>query len=345
MLIWKTITGKLVDLSRKEQEILDIEYENLQYFLHTGHDLGLHPDNKRQALRSYKEIKRREYPILIGKGMLKLEEKPTTICRYRVRIPIGLSKYGLWCTFKSYFTEWSSVELCRSKLYRRDGEYYLYITIRKEVALKKTYSHILPVDLGIRNSAVTVSPSGKPRFYGRRLRRIRGWWFYIHRKLGRKAKKWRNRESRQITDQLHKIARDIVEQAVRYDALIVLGDLRGIRKKKMGTGRRLKRLMSHWPYHRLKSYIVYKANWKGIAVVEIDEGYTSKICSGCGALGRREIQGLFKCPSCGLELNADVNAARNIRARGYMLLAGGDVTRPITLKAVSGVQGTSNRFM
>jgi len=77
----------------------------------------------------------------------------------------------------------------------------------------------------------------KPKFYGRRVREVRGKYFWLRRKLGR-AKKLRaiekigRKERRIVSDELHKVARDIVEEAEKHDAMIAIGDLEGIRKIK-----------------------------------------------------------------------------------------------------------------
>lgn len=55
----------------------------------------------------------------------------------------------------------------------------------------------------------------------------------------------------------------------------------------------------------------------GKKVIAVDPKYTSQTCSKCGhvAADNRKTQAEFKCQSCGFELNADWNAARNILHR------------------------------
>jgi len=49
-------------------------------------------------------------------------------------------------------------------------------------------------------------------------------------------------------------------------------------------------------------------------VVSVDPRYTSQRCSKCGHVHRRNrpTQSLFRCQSCGYEVNADLNGARNV---------------------------------
>ena len=57
----------------------------------------------------------------------------------------------------------------------------------------------------------------------------------------------------------------------------------------------------------------YKAEQTGTTVIKVNPAYTSQMCSGCGEIVKKELNvRIHKCVSCGLELDRDVNAARNI---------------------------------
>ncbi|MBI2504050.1 MAG: IS200/IS605 family element transposase accessory protein TnpB [Candidatus Latescibacteria bacterium] len=59
----------------------------------------------------------------------------------------------------------------------------------------------------------------------------------------------------------------------------------------------------------------YKVEETGGEVVVVNPRNTSQACSGCGALVPKNLKvRLHSCPDCGLVLNRDVNAARNILA-------------------------------
>ena len=66
----------------------------------------------------------------------------------------------------------------------------------------------------------------------------------------------------------------------------------------------------------IRNQLVYKAEWAGKQLVEVDPRRTSRICSGCGAVDPDSRQGKsYACRQCGLSIDADVNAARNILKR------------------------------
>jgi len=60
------------------------------------------------------------------------------------------------------------------------------------------------------------------------------------------------------------------------------------------------------------------------AVVFVDPRFTSQQCRVCGHISpeNRESQAVFRCVECGHEDHADVNAAKNILARGLLLATG-----------------------
>jgi transposase len=76
--------------------------------------------------------------------------------------------------------------------------------------------------------------------------------------------------------------------------------------------------LRHWTYFDLQTKIKYKAEERGIEVIEIDPMYTSQRCSCCGYIDdkNRKSQSEFHCVNCGYDRNADYNASQNISIRG-----------------------------
>ena len=66
----------------------------------------------------------------------------------------------------------------------------------------------------------------------------------------------------------------------------------------------------------IRSQLQYKAEWAGRVIVLVDPKYTSQICSNCGIKDKTNRDGEhFHCKSCGLDIDADLNAAINILRR------------------------------
>jgi putative transposase len=121
---------------------------------------------------------------------------------------------------------------------------------------------------------------------------------------------------------LHNVSAKIVLQAKLNKQAIVMEDLRGIRKlyqKGKGHGRDYRFRMNSWSYAELGRQVEYKAEWDGVPVIYVRPFGTSTKCSVCGHQVLSEENRLLHCPNCGLTIDRDVNAARNIVTRGLRL--------------------------
>lgn len=338
MLVTKIIKCKIFEPTKLKYSLLNQEYQNLQIFLKESRDLGLYSANKQQANRFYKKIKlNKEYPLSIRKDLIKIKKTNHKLSKYWVRIPVKLRRSGLWLAIKPHHEIKKEYEICESKILKKRHDFYLYLTIKKRVKLRKLYSSILAIDLGERVMATTVlSISQKPTFYGKEIRGIRRHYAWLRKRLGKKKllkiiKKISNKEQRKINDILHKISKTIITTSRHEHGLIVLGDVKEIRKD--SKGRKFNRILNSWAYYKLTKMIEYKANWEGIKVIKINERGTSHTCSRCGSKGYRSYQGLFKCANCGYQANADYNGAKNILKRSleYISNDGVEVNQPLTL--------------
>ncbi len=89
---------------------------------------------------------------------------------------------------------------------------------------------------------------------------------------------------------------------------------------------------------QLERFMAYKTHTD-----KIDPKYTSQLCSHCGVVRKanRKSQSVYHCSECGMDKNADVNAAVNIRDKGLAKIAvfgddasagGGSVDLPRPMK-------------
>ena len=323
-----TIQCGIVKLTKFKQEVLEREYNNLQKLLQ-GKDVPLYSANKQQALRYYKKIKQKEYPISLRKDLIDLQKSKTF---WFLKIPVKGVRGGLKVPIKPHREFPKNFTLCESKIIRKNNHFIAMLTIKFDTPKLRKCSSILAVDLGERFTATAVLLQDmnvmKVQFYGREIRGIRRHYSWLRKRLQERGltkdvKRIGNKESRRVNDTLHKISTDIVNLADSANSCIVLGDLKGIRKSTSNKGKRLRRIVSNMPYYKLTKMIEYKAQMLGIPVIQINEAYTSRECHVCGEIGKRLHQGVFICDRCG-EWNADYNGARNIAKRltGYMLVSG-----------------------
>ena len=329
---------------RAVQDALQLEKEGLD-FLPMYDNLPIHSHMKADSLKNYNRLCKKEQPISIRKGSFKIERRNNKLAKYWLRIPCfdyikmrgyqNSSKKKLWVAIKPHMDIPDDVTFAESKIIKKGTDFYFHLTIQKDIVLKTSYSSVLGVDLGIRRIAsVCDLCNGHTRFYGKKLRAVRGKYFYLRKKLGEKKllkviKRIGNKEKLISNHLLHEISRDIVENAKKTNSAIIIGKLKGIRKQKHGKGRKFGRKLNSFPFYKLTNMIKYKALWEGIMTTEVSEAWTSQTCSQCGERGTRT-QGLFKC-SCGYEDNSDRNGAINIAKRGlgYISKSGVDTELPI----------------
>jgi len=326
-MLQRTIHAKLILDRKGKREAIAREYWAWQCQLQ-GSDECLYSATKQQAERFKQRIKKqnhcglkmREYPMIMRRDCVKVQQRKDSLFRWWIRIPVHPE--SVWTPIQLPYEQETLLkdELRECKLLRgEDGEWYMNIIVQKQAHLKRKYATILPVDMGIRKLATTIENSN-PHFYSKRVRSIRGHYFRLRRSTGkpRIIKKWKHAEQRSVQHEVHVITRRIVEQAKRANAVIVIGDLKGIRGQ--NRGRSFNRRLSSQPFYLFKQLLTYKANWAGIRVLMVPEAYTSQICHRCGVRGQR-VAGRFSCPNCGLVCDADVNGAWNIGKRAHGLLA------------------------
>ncbi|BAB60065.1 hypothetical protein [Thermoplasma volcanium GSS1] len=85
------------------------------------------------------------------------------------------------------------------------------------------------------------------------------------------------------------------------------------KKKKKGKEKKFRRELGSWSAVELEKFIEYKAEDAGKKVIYINPKYSPQKCSRCGYVSKENRHdSVFKCKNCGFELNADLNASRNI---------------------------------
>ena len=192
---------------------------------------------------------------------------------------------------------------------------------------KRRIERVLGVDLGIRQIAVLSSSDGKiNEFYGSEdLSKHRE--LIQRREKLQKEKRGDNKkyqalqrlsgkDERFIDNINHNISKDIVEKAKHHSCIMAIKNLKGLRDG--ATSKELRKMLHRWSYRDLSRKIEYKAEAAGIPLKYVDPHKTSKNCSKCGKENKVGKSKQYKCGNCGIKLNRDLNAARNIAARNSL---------------------------
>jgi IS605 OrfB family transposase len=230
----------------------------------------------------------------------------------RMELPFRVPDYA-----RKYITgKTASADL----IYKR-GRWRLHVVVTLPAPAITPTDTIVGVDLGVVRPAVTSNN----RFLGARCwREQEARIFRLRRKLQAKGTRSAKRHLRKLSGKLFRQRRDHdhvlskrITQATPPGGTIVLENLTDLRRRvKQRHGQQARRLHG-WSFAQLQQFTRYKAEDRGQRVVLVDPRKTSQTCSRCGhtAKANRLNQAVFCCQSCGVHLNADLNAARNIAAK------------------------------
>jgi len=252
----------------------------------------------------------RMHAVLPRLGRLKLHESARKLAR---RIEAGTARI-------------------LSATVRRDrGRWHVAFTVEVDRA-ERTPARpdaTVGVDVGIKNLAVlsTGELVPNPRHLNAASRRLRTLARRLSRRQGpdrrtrqQPSRRWQ-RTQKQLgraharvanlrRDGLHKLTTRL---AATY-ATIVVEDLN---VAGMLANRRLARHIADAGFGELRRQLTYKTGWGGGRLLVADRWYpSSKTCSGCGTVKTKLAlsERTYRCQACGLVLDRDLNAARNLAA-------------------------------
>ena len=256
--------------------------------------------NKKSARRSLGWIPFKKIAIKYANGYVQYGKH-----QFRVWDSYGLSQYSV--------KTGSFVEDAR-------GRWYVCLVVESSKIVKITSTKAIGIDLGLKDIATCSDDTviSNPKFYrkyeqklgiaqrARNKKRVRA----LHAKIGNCRK-----------DYLHKSSTMLVKK----NALIVIGDLSA--KKLVKT--KMAKSVLDTGFSALKTMLKYKCENAGVLFEEVNERFTTQICSCCGEIttgspkGRADLRiRVWEC-ECGSINQRDLNSAKNILALGHKRLAVG----------------------
>lgn len=232
----------------------------------------------------------------------------------RVLVPVIMGKYQR--------EQYTHAKGQSDLVLRKDGKWFLLVTVDVPEGTPIPATDFLGVDLGIVNlatdsegekhSGAAVECHRKRRATARKQYQRKG-----TKNAKRRLKQMAGRQRRFQTQTNHEISKTLVEKAKTLGVGIALEDLSGIRDRLEDTvSKRFRRRLGNWGFFQLRSFVTYKARRAGVLTETVDPRNSSRTCNVCGHCEKanRSDQETFRCKQCGHSTNADLNAARNIRA-------------------------------
>ena len=230
-------------------------------------------------------------------------------------------------------------KICSITLSRKpNNQYYVSVNYSYEQEeikkVKITKEKTVGIDRGI---STTATCSNGDVFNLEPMNKLNDRIKFYQKKLSKKKKGSNNRNKIRIKlaklhnkkanikkDFNHKLSHYLVKNHnyIIMEELKVKDMIRKEDKLKSSLNRNI--LENNWG--QLKQFVDYKAKWYGKHFETVNPKDTSRKCSSCCYIDLRNRKGkYFKCLSCGHEMDADLNAAINIKEAGLALLACGEI--------------------
>lgn len=213
-----------------------------------------------------------------------------------------------------------------ARIVEKNGRWYLSVVRPEIIEPPNNGLPVVGIDLGVTNLAVLSDGTiySNPKALAREQRKIK----ILQRRKDKKERGSSNRKKAQKKfaraharvanirlDNQHKVSTAITKN----HGLVVIESIKMTNLTKKGKGKKgLNRALSDAALGQFRDMIEYKGKRFGCEVRLVNPAYTSQMCSKCGHTerGNRRSQSSFVCLKCGFVLNADLNAAINIKVAG-----------------------------
>ncbi len=209
-------------------------------------------------------------------------------------------------------------QIKRVRIVRRADGYYVQFGVQVTRAIVHLPTgRQIGIDLGL--TAFLTDSEGHTVANPRHLRKAEHRLQLLHRRLSRKQKqsqnrkKARNRLAREylkVQRQREDFARKTANALITSSDLIAFEDLQ---IRNLVRNRHLAKSISDAGWGTFLRWVTYYGGLHAIPVLAVEPHWTSQDCSACGTRVKKSLSlRTHTCPTCGLVLGRDENAARNI---------------------------------
>jgi putative transposase len=241
------------------------------------------------------------------------------------------------------------LETCKQITISKDStnKFFASILVQINVEPKPLTGKMVGIDLGLKELFILSDgiKIDNPKYFRENQAKLKKTQQHLSRKT--KGSSRRNKQRikvakvhEKIKNQrkhlLHTVSTKLITD---FDVICV----ENLNVKGMVKNHKLAKAISDASWSSFITMLDYKCNWYGKTLVKIDRFYpSSKTCSCCGykvdKLGL-EIRDWI-CPSCNMEHDRDINAAKNILAKGFSDLSGESIEftgipkKPVSVESI-----------
>jgi putative transposase len=275
-----------------------------------------------------------------GEGnVVQFTKQQTRVRDGAVRLPEILMKLGM----PAIKTRYADIEILGIRIVPFGDRYnyeILHEIKEQDIGLDKGKS--IGIDIGLVNTATTsdglIVKGGAIKsinhFYNKSIAICTSIAKHVNNvDITRYMKKLVRVRNNKIHDKMHQASRYVINHCIDYGISTIFIGYNANWKDGIELGKRNNQNFVQAPLLKFVKQIEYKGALIGITVRRVTEEFTSQTCSRCGQRRKanRVHRGLYTCKRCGLVINADVNAARNIRDKALrerqpVVEAAGNVT-------------------
>jgi putative transposase len=220
---------------------------------------------------------------------------------------------------------YQSEEIKRVRVLKRaDGFYCQFLINIERSEPQSPTGKAVGIDLGLEFSY--TDSEGNQIENPRLLRKSEKSLKRLQRRVSKRKKGSKNRKKaiNKMARKHLKVSRQRREFAVRTArGLVTSSDVIAYEDLKvcnMVKNHKLGLSISDAAWSMFTNWVNYFAKVRGVHVIEVSPHFTSQDCSKCGTRVKKSLSTrTHKCPSCGLIEHRDLNAARNILAKGLGL--------------------------
>jgi putative transposase len=233
----------------------------------------------------------------------------------------GIGRLRLVGNRRQHIETFPVKQIKRVRILRRADGYYVQFGIQTERRIEHVETgSVVGIDMGLRvfytdSNGNTVE---NPRHYRKAEKKLKR----LHRQVSRKQKKSKNRKkarqrlakaSLKVQRQREDFARKTANALVSSHDLIAYEHLQ---IRNLVKNHKLAKSIHDAAWGQFLSWVKAYGIMHDVPIIAVPPQYTSQDCSGCGERVKKTLSTrTHLCPSCGLVLDRDENAAINILAK------------------------------
>ena len=233
----------------------------------------------------------------------------------------GIGRLRLVGNKKQSLATFPVKQIKRVRIVRRADGYYVQVSVQADRVVEHVSTGVQAgIDVGLK--AYYTDSDGNTISNPRHYRKAENHLKRLHRGLSRTQKQGNNRKKarKRLARAYQKVQRQREDFARKTaNALITSHDLiayEDLKIRNMVRNRRLAKSIHDAGWGTFLRWVRYNGLLHDVPVIAVPPQWTSQECSACGRMVKKSLSvRTHICPGCGLVLDRDENAARNILAR------------------------------